>query len=137
MFKTAIAPFFWAVVTLSLLGDLGQTQTAQFKVKFRRCGQAEYQALMARVLARMQRAEDPSEAEAEADKPIDDQELIDKYLLDWADLVGDDDHPLAFTPDNLAAVLDIFGARAAIVTAFFDAYTKAPAKNSEGPLATP
>jgi hypothetical protein len=140
-FKLSIKPYFWALVSLSIVGDLGVPIKAELKAKFRRPSQDEYQALIARINERMMlnvKALQAVEAGDFSAKPeeIKDQDVIDNFLVDWAELLDENDQPLAFTTDNCKAVMNIFGARAAFVTAFFNAFKDQPEKNSGGPLAT-
>lgn len=61
---------------------------------------------------------------------ISDEELVGEVLVGWGtNVLDENDQPLAFTPANIAAVLDIQGARAATVRAFFDSLTGAKEKN--------
>lgn len=141
-------PFFWANVEFEMVGDFGQRVPVSFKGKFLRVQQDEYETLMRRLqAARVAALRDElgpeatktlpaAPADAQGAPRLTDREIIDKYLLDWQDMVGDDDQPLAFTKDNLAQAEKVLGCRGAIVRAFFDAHHKAPEKNSEQPSGT-
>ncbi len=67
---------------------------------------------------------------------IEDREFIDAWLVGFAaDVVGADDQPLPFTPDNVTILLKTPGAKMAVINAFFKGYQQAEAKNSVRPLA--
>jgi hypothetical protein len=51
-------------------------------------------------------------------------------LLDWDDLLDEEDQKIPYTPDNLERMEGILSVRASLVQAFFDAHVKAPEKNS-------
>jgi hypothetical protein len=137
---SAIQPYFWEWVTLQVRGDLGATMEVRFKAKYRRPDQEQVEGLIERLMAgaRSQVAgmlkgsglPVPADAPKDAAKPLTDQEVVQDYLLDWSDMVGDDDQPLPYTPDNLLTVEKVLGARGAIVKTFLDTFMKAPEKNS-------
>lgn len=142
-FRIAVVPHFWQLVEHELIGDLGTTIKITFKVKFRRPPQQEVEDLAQRVFDKARllllpagdvpagrpEGHEPAAVE-EPHKELTDQEVIDRYVLDWDDVVGDDDQPLPYTPDNLERANRILGVRGAIVRTFLDNFLKAPAKNS-------
>jgi hypothetical protein len=147
-FKLAINPFFWATVKMSLVGDMGKRVEGAFKAKFRRLSQQQYEALLERLRLPVQPPARPGDS-AEGDGPIaaggadasevepqaqqwriTDKEVLDMVLLDWDDLVDEDDQKIPYTPDNLERLEGVLSARASLVQAFFDAHVKAPEKNS-------
>ena len=69
-------------------------------------------------------------------RPLTDQEAIDTYLLDWEDVVDENDQPLPYNATNLERVNKLLGARAAIAGAFLGEFIKAPEKNSGRPRGT-
>lgn len=138
-FKLAINPFFWAAVAVSLVGDMGVRIEGGFKAKYRRLKQKEYEALLKRMnlpvkpvdAESLALAEEAAKAEGRtAEWRITDRELLDLVLLDWDDLLDENDAKLPYTPENLERAEEVMGVRAAMVQAFFDAHNKAPEKNS-------
>lgn len=144
-------PFFWANVEFDIPGDFGTRLKVSFQAKYRRVEQEEYEALMRRLqAARVVAFREQLDADSAAlvtlgDAPADsqsaprltDREVIDKYLLGWgSDMLGDDNQPLPFNPENLARVERILGCRAAMSRTFFEAHHQAPEKNSETPSDT-
>lgn len=73
---------------------------------------------------------------ATATKPLTDQEVVDKWLLNWDDVVDEHDQPLPYNATNLERMNKLLGARAAIVESFLSNYVKAPEKNSGRPRDT-
>jgi hypothetical protein len=139
-FKLAINPFFWALVKLRLVGDMGVPIEVEFKAKYKRLSQPDYEALLARMRLPVKPA-DADEAAAEEERAqaegrtvawrVTDKEVVDLVLLDWDGIVDESDQTLAYTPDNLELVEKVLGVRAALVNAFFEAHVfKAPEKNS-------
>lgn len=145
-FRIAVVPHFWQLVEHELIGDLGTTIKIAFKVKYRRPDQQEVENLVERVFDKARAsllasvpAGEPApgdESTATPPKPITDQEVIDSYVLDWDDVLGDDDAPLPYTADNLARANRLLGVRGAMVRTFLDNFLKAPAKNSGARPAT-
>ena len=63
---------------------------------------------------------------------LTDRQFIDMFLVGFADDVrASDGTPLEFTPDNVSRMLNIPGARIAVIDAFLRGYEKAEEKNSE------
>ncbi|MGE4244284.1 hypothetical protein [Ramlibacter sp.] len=150
MFKIAVQPHFWQVVNHEVVGDLGESIKLTFKCKFRRPTQDEKDRLIERIFAParalLELTQAPTTPGADGDvepvaidiqpeTPITDAEIVRDYLLDWADVLGDDDAPLPFTPDNLERAHKVLGVREAIVRRFLDNFLKAPEKNFAPPLA--
>jgi hypothetical protein len=150
-FKLAINPFFWAPVKVSLVGDMGARVEGSFKAKYRRLSQEEYEALLARMRLPVRPIQLPAEAidgeggaQGASSEPgdiegqlepitqwrITDKEVLDLVLLDWDDLLDEQDQKIAYTPDSLERMETILGVRASLVQGFFDAHVKAPEKNS-------
>lgn len=143
--RIAPVPHFWAEVKFSMIGDLDQSVEVSFKVKFKRLDSAEYEDLMRRVHAARLAAIAPppaptpaSDGSVEAAPPatFTDQQVIDEVVLDWDDVLGDDDQKLPFTRDNLERALKALGCKAAIVKRFFDLHSKELEKNFARPPAT-
>jgi hypothetical protein len=135
-FKLAIAAFFWAPVSVSLVGDMGARIEGEFKAKYKRLTQQQYEDLLARIRLPV-KPSDEADATAEEEQEgfqgwrITDKEMLDLVLLDWDDLVDENDQKIPYTPDNLEQKVEpVMGARAALVSAFFDAHVKAPEKKS-------
>lgn len=141
--RLALAPYFWAEVKFSMIGDNDTSVDVSFKAKFRRLEQEAYEALMKRVGALRLQALSSTEAQPEeatdapeAPKPITDREIVDMHLLDWQEVLGDDDEPLPFTKDNLDRVLKTLGCRSAIVMTFIQRHQKEIEKNFARPSGT-
>jgi hypothetical protein len=137
-FKLAINPYFWACVKLSLVGDMGKRIEGTFKAKYRRMAQKEYESILAKMRLPLKpdgalEASDTVEgddAQPHQEWRITDKELLDLVLLDWDDLLDEDDQKMPYTPDNLERMEQILGVRASLVQTFFEAHAKAPEKNS-------
>lgn len=142
--RIAPVPHFWAEVKFSMIGDLDQSIEVAFKVKYKRLEASEYEDLMRRVQAARLAAITPpppsppgSESAADsAQRTFTDQQVIDEVVLDWDDVLGDDDQKLPFTRDNLERALKALGCKAAIVKRFFDLHSKELEKNFARPPAT-
>lgn len=62
---------------------------------------------------------------------MNDREFIDSWLIGFADdVLGTDDQPLPFTPENVTKLLSMPGAKMAVINAFFSGYEEAEEKNS-------
>ncbi len=140
--RIAPVPHFWAEVKFSMIGDLDTSIEVSFKVKYRRLEQEEYEALLARVHASRRaplaplgdavavaREGQPEAADAGRGKPITDLQVIEEVVLDWDEMLGDNDEKLPFTKDNLALALKALGCKAAIVKRFFELHGKELEKN--------
>ena len=152
--RIAPVPHFWATVTFWMIGDFEQSIECSLKVKYKRLEQEEYEKLLQRVQAArvsaILRASSPdaaapvaiSEEKKPEDsvegsaQPITDLQVIDQVMLDWDDVVGDDDAKLQFTKDNLASALKALGCKSAIVKRFFELHNKELEKNFARPPAT-
>lgn len=76
----------------------------------------------------------PTETEPGTPPTITDRQFIDAWLVGFAsDVLGADDQPLPFTPENVTQLLAQPGAKQAVLTAFFDGYEEAETKNSVTP----
>lgn len=63
-------------------------------------------------------------------REISDDAVVDEVLIGWgSNVLDENDQPLQFTPSNIKVVLDVQGARSAIVRAFFNSLTGAKEKN--------
>ncbi len=145
--RIAPVPYFWAEVKFSMIGDLGQSVEVSLKIKYKRLEQQEYEQLLKRVqaarlaaitavskaLAKTPAAEGgeeaPAQPAAEAPEEFDDQKLVAEVVLDWDDVLGDDEQKLPFTRDNLARALKALGCRAAIARRFMELHQEEQEKN--------
>lgn len=76
-----------------------------------------------------------TETDAGSQPTITDRQFIDQWLVGFgSDVLGADDQPLPFTPDNVTQLLAQPGAKQAVINAFFDGYEEAETKNSVTPL---
>lgn len=67
---------------------------------------------------------------------LSDREFIDFWLVGFADDVMDaEGNPLPFSPDNVTKLLDVPGAKIAVINAFFRGYEEAETKNLKTPPA--
>lgn len=57
----------------------------------------------------------------QSEEEFTDAELVDKYLIDWENLKGDDGEQIEFTPENVAEALQIREYRLALVKAIIEA----------------
>jgi hypothetical protein len=149
MARIAPVPYFWDYVTFYMVGDFGKHIKSQFKAKYRRLDQDEYEKLAARVNAARiaaitgalrstpgQPGDAGKDLPAGSAEPITDQEVVDLVFMDWDDMEDEDGNKLPYTKDNEARAFKALGCRAAVVTTFFDAHMKAPEKNSGEPSGT-
>jgi hypothetical protein len=150
--RIAPVPYFWAEVKFSMIGDLDVPLEVSLKVKYRRLEQEEYEALLKQVQAAriaaltsasgaardlIGAASEPgpapeapaAEGAPAATKHVTDREIIDRVVLDWDDVLDDNDQKLPFTKDNLERALTALGCKASIVKRFFDLHTKELEKN--------
>ena len=152
--RIAPVPYFWALVTFSMLTDSDSAEEkfvdVSFRVKYKRLDQDEHETLMRRVqVARLAALTQIHGVVGEAaqmltDEPaiagdapnITDREIIDQVMLDWDDMLGEDQQKLPFNKDNLERALKALGCRAAIVKRFFDMHGKAQEKNFARPPST-
>lgn len=102
-FKVKTASSFTWPVKFSLPGADGARTACEFSAQFKLLPQSEIDALL------------------KANPPIEDNELAARYMTGWSGVVDEDDAMLAFTPENLAVLLDVAGMRRAIAAAFFEA----------------
>ena len=125
MFKLATKPTFLAPVVAHIPADRGKFETIKFHVRFKRPTLSEYQALMTRL--------EESRVEAKTDRAprsFGDRELIDEVLDGFGDdLVDEDGSALAFTPENVDRLCNVFPIQPRIVASFFEYYGKAAEKN--------
>lgn len=76
----------------------------------------------------------PTETEPGTPPSMTDREFIDAWLVDFGmDVLGPDDQPLPFSPENVTLLLAQPGAKQAVLKAFFDGYEEAETKNSATP----
>lgn len=76
----------------------------------------------------------PTETDPATQPPITDRQFIDAWLVGFAsDVLGADDQPLPFTPENVTRLLAQPGVKQAVLRAFFDGYEEAETKNSVTP----
>lgn len=74
--------------------------------------------------------EPATEEKAAVPPTLGDADFIGKWLVGFADDVQDvAGHPLPFTPANVAQVLNLPGARVALIRAFLDGYQETETKN--------
>lgn len=135
MFKLAASPTFIAPVRAQIPGDKGKTTTVMFHVRFKRLTQDEYQSLLRRLdeaRARFSAATSAAAVDlqpAPAKPDFGDRELIDEVLCGFeSDLLGEDDKPLDFSPENVDALCAIYPIQPAIVRSFFEHFGKAVEK---------
>ncbi len=93
----------WRPVRWDEATDGGGVEAQEISVKFRRVGLAE--------------AEEINREAAAGSLAMSD--LARRVVMDWDGPAGPDGVPLAFTPDNLAAMLDVPGFPAGLELAFW------------------
>lgn len=153
--RIAPVPYFWAQVKFPMLTDCDSNGVEQFadvtfRVKYKRLSDKDYQQLMKRIYEKQRLTTQqllsqisPSTAEviekpaAEASEApieaIDDRGVVDMVVLDWDDMVGEDNEKLPFNKDNLERAMEVLGCRAAMVKRFLDLHKKEAEKNFAQP----
>ena len=117
MFTLDLEPFFPWPVKVGLPHN-GSTKEFAFTIHFTRLGTDEVQALMQEINARNSK---PADDDAEHDL-LTDKDLCRRIVHGWGtDLQGSDKKPVAFDDANLEKLLQVYGAPAAIVNAWFEA----------------
>lgn len=122
-FLIKVGASVWWPVHVNVPADGGTVETVTFDIKFRRYGLAQGATFSG----------------------MTDAEFITAVAIDWRGVVDHDSAPLAYTPTNVAKVLDVPGCAEAIGAAFRSCFHAAPETrlgNSEpspagGPAAAP
>jgi hypothetical protein len=113
MFKIAQTPTFWARVKGELPAEGGgQPLQVSFRMQFKRLTRTELNALTERMKI----------------EEKDDAWFLEQIATGWDEVMGDDNEPLPYTPENLRRVLDVVFA-ATPLSAFYDNLPKAKQKN--------
>lgn len=103
-------------VEWTIPADGGRQQTLGFEVEFKRLEQ--------------KRIDEIYDTAISGGGKISDDDLVREVVVGWGNNVLDEhDSPLSFTPSNLNLVMNIQGARAATVRAFFQSIIGAKEKN--------
>ena len=143
--RIAPVPYFWAEVKFPMLADCDANGVEQFvdvafRVKYKRLTDEEYQTLLKRQYAQQLKTFSDLMPAAGQDapkmpdvEPITDREVIDMVVLDWDQMLGEDDKPLPFNKDNLERALQTLGCRTAIVKRYFELHKKEAEKNFAQP----
>lgn len=114
MFKISTASqSYLAEVRVQLLDDNGKPKTQTFKARFKRVTQSELDRINERL----------------EDRSINDAQLLSEVTVGFEGVHDEDGNPLEFTPENFAALTDIFPVRPTMVTAFFASINSAIRKN--------
>lgn len=100
-------------VTVECLDENGKLAPKKFKAHFARLPQSEIDDLIAKAQA----------------KEITDNDLVDKVLVGWDDVVDDSGKPIEFSPAMRDRLLEIFPVRPSVVTAWFESLSGAKRKN--------
>lgn len=115
MFKIDKTPAYWWPVKFQspAAGEqAGALVAHEFEVQFVRLGVEAFEALNAQILR----------------ESLKDRDIVPRIVRDWRK-VEDGGASLPFTPANLGHALDVPGAAAAIVRAFWDSRAPAAEKN--------
>lgn len=119
MIKIAQNPTFTSTVNVEIAGDNGKKIKTSFDIIYKRKGTSEIEDIHRRFAL-----EDGDENQ------LTDSKLIPEIVAGWGNNVHDEDgNPLPFTEENLAALVDIYPVRPAIVRVFFESLSGAKAKN--------
>lgn len=116
----SISKTFPGLVTADVVGETGKTQKIAFHVHYNRLSTTEFDALVKRTQQRNEQGE----------RDYTDDECLAEVLGGFGDdLLDEDGSPLEFTPENLAALCDVYPLKQRMVQGFFDNFVKAKAKN--------
>lgn len=107
MFKITQKPTFISRVTVETANQKGGFDKSKFNAEFKRCGMDEIEEL----------------------KKLPQKEVMEKVLVGWTDLVGDENQPVDFNEENLHVLLNIPPALIALGEAFWTSHFKAREKN--------
>ncbi|OON62282.1 hypothetical protein B0920_02045 [Massilia sp. KIM] len=111
--------YFTPIKVLVPNGD-GTGTEYKFKAQFKRLPQEELDDLYRRL--------NPEKLN-EGEEPLTDDEVLDRVMVGWADVLDKDGEPLEFNEQNLAIVKNISPTRAVLVVSFFDSMKTAKRKN--------
>jgi hypothetical protein len=121
MFKiSSISQTYPTPVIVDVPDGKGGSVKQKFTVIFKRLPQSELDELH-RLLNR--------DKLQEGETLLSDDEVLDRVVAGWQDVLGENDQQLEFNPENFAALKDVFPARPTLVTAFFDSIKTAKRKN--------
>jgi len=115
MFKIDKTPAYWWPVKFQAPAggdEAGALAEYEFEVQFVRVGVEAFEALNREIMS----------------KQLKDRDVVPRIVRDWRK-VEDGGASLPFTPQNLGHALDVPGAAAAIVKAFWDSRSPAAEKN--------
>ena len=113
MFRLDFSPTFRAPVEFTVPGPDGAVLKAEFKADFVRLSVDEAEALRRQA----------------QDEAWTDRQLATHLLRGWRDVQGAGGEPLAFTAENVAAVLNVPGCAAAVLRAYGRAHSEAARGN--------
>ena len=104
-------------IAVEVDSDLGRTTQVKFIARFRKPGITEAKTLMDRL---------------SSDEGVDEQTLMQEYLLGWRDVVDDSGEPVEFSEENVNAMLEAREYRSALSSALLSVVLgkQALAKNS-------
>lgn len=121
IFKMAPADHYKRKVRVTVPQDFGKHQTVDITVHFKRLSHTELKELFARIQADQKRQKEALESESEVIGDDTDSDVLRQHIVGWgADVLGPDDQPVPFNPDNLDAMLDITVYRRSLMKAFLE-----------------
>jgi hypothetical protein len=106
-FKITQKPSFSVRIKVDTPNDKNGFDRSEFVAKFKRVSMDEVQEL----------------------KKLEQREVQQKVLVAWDELIDDDNNPVDFNEDNLAALLNIPQALTALAEGFWSSVFKAKEKN--------
>lgn len=97
-------------ITAEVEGDNGRVITVKFKATYRKLRVEEGQEVLRRF-----------ELPPDDDDALTDEEAMEKYLIGWRELRGEDGQEIEFAPDVLADAMQVREYRVALVRGFLEA----------------
>ncbi len=141
MFNLSTSETIWKKVKVPVPVDFDRTEDRIFQAQFKRLSASEMRILnRRRSLPRIGESminefvEDGRLTEEEAKSALElgivtDEEIIEKYLLDWKDVIDKENNPVPFNASSVALMMDIEPVQYHTVQAFFEAQGEAKEKN--------
>lgn len=129
IFKMAPADHYKRKVRVVVPQDFGKTQMVDLTIHFKRLSHTELRDLFKQIQRDQKAAKIALESGEEVSDDAD-SDILRQHIIGWGgDVVGPDDQPVAFTPDNLDAMLDITVYRRSLMKAFLEDLADPEKKN--------
>jgi hypothetical protein len=114
MFKLAVKPTFSAVVAVDFPLEKGKVEKKSFTAIFKRCTQAELEAMDAALKS----------------EEMSDREFLHAVMHGWDGVADEDGNAIEFTKENLELLLDMHPTQPTVIRTFYDTIGKGARKNS-------